>query len=120
MMKYLYKNNLYSVNELSDMSGINAATIRARLRGGYSVEQAVSDSPIHDSVIEFCEASYYHDWIGMSTTYLYEIYWNWSVSNGYTPLQIQGFSRQLFMLYPMLKVVPTRKSNTCSRIIRFK
>lgn len=117
-MKYLYNDRLYSINELSNMSGINAATIRARLRSGYSVEQATQLIPTHDSVIEFSEASYYQDWIGVSTSYLYEIYWNWSVSNGYTPIQIQGFTRQLMKLYPNLKIVPLNTGNGYCRMIR--
>ena len=120
MKFYEYKGQSCTIKQLSEMSGIAPATLRDRLRRGYSVEQAMKVAPTNDSVEAFAEASLYEDWIGMPISYLYEIYWNWSVSHGYTPLQIQGFSRQLLALYPMLKTVPTRKNDRCYRVIRLK
>lgn len=117
-MKYLYKDSMYTINELEDISGISAATIRARLRSGYSVEQAIMDIPIHESISEFCDASYYKDWIGISTLYLHEIYWNWSISQGYSPIHIKGFTRQIMKLYPNLKVVPINDGKCYHRMIR--
>ena len=120
MAKYFYKERWYTPNELSELSGIAAHTIRDRLRRGFSVEEAVKSVATHDSIKEFCEASWYEDWLGMSVSDLHEIYWKWCVSHGYTPIQKQGFSRQLLGMYPMLKTVPTKIGNKCSRIIRLR
>ncbi len=38
---YYYKDKEYSIRELAEMAGINIGTIRARLAGGWSVENAV-------------------------------------------------------------------------------
>ena len=118
MNVYEYKGIHYTVNELSEISGIAPATIRDRVRRGYPIEQAISMNPLDESVIMFTESSWYQDWIGMSTTYLYEIYWKWCVSHEYTPINIKGFTRQIMRLYPNLKTVPTRKKHKCMRIIR--
>jgi hypothetical protein len=120
MKVYEYRGKLLTIDELSSMSGIERATIRDRIRRGYSVEQAMSICPVHDSVKEFCESSWYEDWIGMSTKYLYAIYWKWCIEHGYTALQHQGFTRQILKLYPQLKTVPTRTDTHCCRIIREK
>ena len=118
-MKLLeYNGKAYTIEELAFMSGVEKATLRDRLRRGYSVEEAMSMSPIQDSIKEFCESSWYEDWIGMSTKYLHEIYFKWCISHGYKPIQQQGFTRQILKMYPQLKAVPTRKENYCCRIIR--
>ena len=119
-MRYELKGSWYTPTELSDMSGIPPHTIRDRLRRGFSTEEAIKVIPTHDSVKEFCEASYYNDWIGMSINDLHEIYWKWSIQHGYSPIQKQGFSRQLFGIYPMLKTVPTKRGDKCFRIIRMR
>ena len=118
MIRLTYRDSVHTVKELSEMSGIAEATIRDRLRRGYTAAEAVRAIPIADSVKEFCESSYYLDWIGMSTSYLHEIYWKWCIQNGYTPLQIKGFTRQVMKMYPNLKTVPTKKENGACRIIR--
>lgn len=119
MNRYMYKGREYTVNELAEMSGIAHATIRSRIRKGYTIEQAISLVPIDDSVREFCGTSWYKDWIGMSTQYLYKIYWNWCVSNEYLPAPLKAFTKQLMSLYPNLKVVPTKhKNGQCNRVIR--
>ena len=120
MHKLFYKGNWYTAKELADKSGIPAHTVRDRLRRGFSVEEAVKPIATHDSIKEFCESSWYEDWIGMSVNDLHEIYWKWCVSHGYTPISKQGFSRQLLGMYPMLKTVPTKKENQCLRIIRLR
>ena len=117
-MRYEYKGNWYTPNELSEMSGIKSHTIRDRLRRGYTIDEAIKLTPVHESVRAFSEASYWGDWIGESIMYLHEIYWSWCVSHSYTPLQKQGFSRQLFSMYPNLKIVPTKRGDKCERIIR--
>lgn len=120
MHRYTYRDQLLTIKELSEMSGVQAHTLRDRLRRGFTVEQAIRPSPIHDSVEQFCEASYWRDWIGMSINDLYEIYWRWCIQHGYTASTKQGFSRQLNTIYPQLKTVPTQKGDTCQRIIREK
>lgn len=117
-MRYEYNGQWYTPNELSELSGIAAHTLRDRLRRGYTIEEAVKVQPIHISVREFNEASYYADWIGMSINDLHKIYWNWCVSHEYAPISKQGFSRQLFSLYPNLKIVPTEYNGQYFRIIR--
>lgn len=120
LARYELKGHWYTPNDLSELSGIPAHTIRDRLRRGFTVEEAIKDIPTHDSVKDFCEASYYEDWIGMSIENLHNIYYKWCIQHGFTPLQKQGFSRQIMKIYPMLKTVPTTKNNMCARIIRMR
>lgn len=120
MNTYEYKGRSCTVKELSELSGVSPPTIRDRLRRGYNVEQAIRVIPTNESVEHFCESSWYEDWIGMSTSYLYKIYWKWCISHEYTPLQAKAFTRQIMALYPNLKTVPTRKKDGCYRVIREK
>lgn len=120
MNQYEYRGRLVTVKDLSEMSGIEAATLRDRLRRGYSVEQAVKQSAVNDGVQGFCDSSWYKDWLGMTTEYLHKIYWKWCIDHGYTPLQKQGFMRHILKVYPNLKTVPTRKGDMCYRVIREK
>ena len=119
MYKYTLKGNNYTIEELSDMSGISQASIRDRIRRGYSVEEAVKEIPTHESVLGFCNASWYQDWIGMSISDLYHIYWKWSVLHDYKPITKQGFSRQIKLMFP-IKIVSTKRVDGCYRIIRLK
>jgi len=119
-MRYNLNGNWYTPNELAEMSGIAAHTIRDRLRRGYSVEEAIKVTALHDSVKEFNEASHWEDWVGMPMSDLFEIYWRWCIQHGYTTLQLQGFSRQIMSMYPMLKTVPTKRGDKCQRIIRMR
>ena len=120
MNRYDLKGQWYTISELSEMSGILPHTLRDRFRRGYSVEEAIKPLPTNDSVKEFCDASHWEDWLGMSISYLYNIYWKWVVSNGGTPTSKQGFSRHLMQMYPMLKTVPSRVDGKSCRIIRRK
>lgn len=120
MSKHEYRGKFYTIKELSELSGISPATLRDRLRRGYSVEQSVKPVVVNDSVEQFSEASWWEDWIGMPINDLHKIYWKWCVSHEYTPLSKQGFSRQLLSMYPMLKTVPTKKENGYYRIVRLK
>ena len=118
-MMYHYQNHWYTIKELSERSGIREDTIRSRLRRGYSLEQALQTTLTDESVVMFNEASWYEDWIGISTTYLHEIYWKWCVSNGYTPITQVKFTKQIMQMYPNLKTVPTKdKYGSSYRIIR--
>ena len=118
MNVYSYKDKVVTIKELSEISGIAPPTLRDRLRRGYSVEQAIRTQPLDDSVVEFSESSWYGDWIGMSTSYLHEIYFKWCISNGHTPINIKGFTRQIMQMHPNLKTVPTRRKHECHRVIR--
>lgn len=120
-MMYYYQNHWYSMKDLSKLSGISENTIRCRLRRGYTLEQSLQDRLVDESVVMFNDASWYEDWIGMSTLSLYEIYWEWCVSNGYTPITQVCFTRQIMQMYPNLKTVPTKSKDGCSyRMIRRK
>lgn len=118
--KHEFRGKYYTVNELSELSGIQSATLRDRLRRGYSVEQAVKPVATNESVEQFVEASYYLDWIGMPINDLHKIYWRWSIEHGYSPLQKQGFSRHLLKLCPQIKTVPNRINDKCKRVIRLR
>ncbi len=120
MNHYCYKGIPHTIKQLSEMSGIAPATIRDRIRRGYSIKQAISAAPSNDSVKEFCEASLWEDWINQPINDVYIIYYNWCIAHEYTPLAKQGFSRHLMSMYPWLKTVPTKRGNKCYRIIRPK
>lgn len=120
MAKYEFKGGWYTPNQLSEMSGISAHTIRDRLRRGYEVEEAIKMLPIQESIKEFCEASYYPDWIGMAMSDLYEIFFKWCISNGHELVSKQTFTRHIMSMYPMLKIVPTKRGDKCYRIIRLR
>jgi hypothetical protein len=117
-MKYEYNGSWYTISELSDISGIKGHTIRDRLRRGFTVDEAVKLAPTQNSVTEFCEASWWNDWIGQSTVELYQTFWRWCMSNGFTPMSQQGFTRQVLSMYPQLKLVPTKRDGGAVRIIR--
>lgn len=117
MLKYELKGTVYTIEELSDMSGIAAPTLRDRLRRGYSIEEAIKPIPTSDSVLEFCNDSWYQDWIGMSISKLYEIYWKWCMVHDYIPIHKQHFSRQIKTMFP-IKIVSTKRQDGCHRIIR--
>lgn len=120
MAKHELNGSWYSTKQLSEMSGIPAHTIRDRLRRGYSLEEAIKVTAVHESVKEFCAASYYMDWIGMSIADLYQIYWRWCLQNEYSAMEKRGFSRQINSIYPMLKTVPTSRKDGSHRIIRLR
>lgn len=120
MAKHEFRGKLYTTKELSELSGIASATLRDRLRRGYSVEQAIRPVAVAESVEQFNEASWWEDWVGLSINELHTIYWKWCISHGYTPSTKQGFSRQIMSMYPMLKIVPTKRGEVCQRIIRMR
>lgn len=120
MKIYEYDNKIYTIKQLSELSGIAPATLRDRIRRGYSVEQAVKAAPTNDSVQAFCDASWWEDWIGMENSYLHKIYWNWSISNGYFPVPLKTFIKEIMTIYPQLQIVPSKKGNRYCRIIRLK
>ena len=117
-MRYELNGHWYTINELAEKSGVIPHTLRDRLRRGYSVEEAVKVLPVHDSVREFTNNSWYEDWIGISTNALYTIFWNWCIEHGYNTVSKQCFSRQIFSMYPQLKTVPTKVGCNSYRMIR--
>ena len=120
MKHYELKGSWYTIDDLSEMSGIPSHTLRDRLRRGYSVDEAVKVVPTHDSVKAFCDASLYTDWIGIPMEELHRTYWKWCLQNGFSPITKQGLSRQIMNLYPMLKTIPTKRGDRCYRIIRLR
>lgn len=120
MARYEYNGKWYTPDELSELCGIKAHTIRDRLRRGYTPEEAIKVLPTQDSVREFATSSFYEDWIGMSINDLHTIYWKWCISNGYSPVGKQGFSRHIMSMHPMLKIVPTKVNGKCIRLIKLR
>lgn len=118
MNLYNYKGAVCTIKELSELSGIAPATLRDRLRRGYTVDQAVRPVTTYESVERFCDASQWSDWIDVPISDVYQVYWKWCGANGYTPAPIQGFSRHLFALNPWLKTVPNKRGNKSFRVIR--
>ena len=108
MKRYEYRGMHLTINELADMFGVPQHTLRDRLRRGYSVEQATALTPLTDSIQDFVAHSMWTDWIGMPMSDLYKIYWKWCVSHKYPVMSKQGFSRQLFNIYPNLYCVPMK------------
>jgi hypothetical protein len=118
--KHLLNGHWFTPDQLSEVSGIPAHTIRDRLRRGYTVEEAIKQLPVQESIKEFCEASYYQDWIGMPMSDLYEIFYKWCISNGHELVSKQAFTRHIMSMYPMLKIIPTKRGDKCYRIIRLR
>lgn len=119
MNRYEYKGVMYTINELSDMSGIKPATLRHRLRSGYDVVNALKETPIHTSVEVFSEASYWMDWEGKSIEELYRIYTKWCDRNCYSTVPKQTFGKELQLLYPIY-TVPSFYKGIYTRTIRFR
>ena len=108
MNRYELKGKWYTVNELSEMSGILPHTLRDRIRRGYVIEEAIKPNPIHESVHCFCAASHWEDWVGMTTNEVYTIYWKWCARQMCSPCSQHQFSKQLFQLNPFLHTVPMK------------
>ncbi len=120
MAKYLLNGQWLTPDQLSEISGVQAHTIRDRLRRGYPVEEAIKMLPVQESIQEFSEASYYKDWVGMPMSDLYEIFYKWCISHGHTVESKQTFTRHLMSMYPMLKIVPTKRGDKYCRMIRLR
>ena len=120
MKRYEYDGQFLTVKELSAISGIKPHTLRDRLRRGYPVYQAVQQIANNDSVEQFCNASFYEDWLGKSIADVHYEYWKWCVTNDYHPLGVQPFSRHLFQIYPILHSVPQKRGERNVRIIRMR
>ena len=119
MNKYEYKGVEYTINELSEMSGIQPATLRQRLRSGYDLTNALKEKPIHTSVELFSEASWWMDWDGKTIEELYRIYSNWCDKHCYRTVPKQTFGKELQLLFPIY-TVPGFYKGIYTRTIRFK
>jgi hypothetical protein len=117
--RHYYRDGWYTLAELAEKSGISVHAIRYRLHNGYSLEEALNDRPMFESVKDFIDDSYYGDWVGKSTTDLYEIYWKWCKGNLYEPCSQHSFVKQVMEFHPMLKLVPTKLNGKSRRIIRY-
>lgn len=113
MYKYAIDGRIYTIKDLSEKSGVTEANIRYRLAQGYTIEEAVKEKPIHESVKEFGNNSYWRDWLGVTVNDVYEIYWKWCLVHDFTPLNKINFGRQIQQLYP-IKTVANRRG----RVIR--
>ena len=119
MNKYEYKGVLYTVNELSDISGIQPATIRQRLRSGYDLTNALKFRPVHTSVEIFTEASHWRDWEGQTINDIYQVYCDWCNKHLYRLVPKQTFGKEIKMLFPIYTVPAFRNGEYC-RVIRFR
>lgn len=109
MKYYEYKGKMYTLSELSKLSGVKYTTLVERLNRGYTVEQAISDhSKISDSVQSFVDASTPSDWDGLPNEELYKLYRNWCLRNDFQSESQVHFSRCLRRLVANLRIVPSR------------
>jgi hypothetical protein len=119
MNLYEYKGVQYTINELSEISGIKPATIRQRLRSGYDLTNALKERPIHTSVELFSEASWWMDWEGKTIEELHRIYCKWCEKFVYVPVAKQTFGKEIQLLFPIY-TVPSFYKGIYTRKIRFK
>ena len=109
MKYYEYKGKMYTLSELSKLSGVKYTTLAERLNRGYTVQQAISDhAKISDSVQGFVDASTPSDWDGLPNEELYKLYRNWCLRNDFQPESQVHFSRCLRRLVANLRIVPSR------------
>ena len=109
MKNLIYQNEVYNARELAEKTGVNYGTLCARLNRGYTVEEAVADTPrIPKSIIEFMRASHPPDWNGLSSYELFDIYVDWCLAHDYEPEAIVHLIRSLRRLLPNMKVIPSK------------
>lgn len=109
MKYYEYKGKMYTLSELSKLSGINYTTLAERLNRGYSIDEAIAYTPkIANSVQGFVDASTPSDWDGLPNEELYKLYRNWCLRNDFRPESQVHFSRCLRRLVVNLRIVPSR------------
>lgn len=119
MIKYEYEGNYYTIKQLSEMCSVEEATLRYRIKAGYTVKQAMSDIPIKNSIKRFVDGSDWHDWLDQTTTTVYNSYFDWCKKNKMVAETKILFMKQLFLLIPWLKSVPMKDKNGCgARYIR--
>lgn len=117
---YQYKDQWYDIYQLSEMSGYTIRQLRNRMYQGFSIEQAMREFPMHDSVVEFDLHSNWRDWIGLPSNELYQIYWNWCVKNNMTPVTQRQLSSELLPKYNLHTVSMATGDGKACRYIREK
>lgn len=115
---YDYRGGKHTIEELSAMSGYSTKQLRNRLYRGFSIEQAMREVPMHDSVVAFDEASYWGDWIGMAIEDLYQIYWKWCVNNDWHPVTKRQLSSELLPRYGLQTVSMATPDGKSQRYVR--
>lgn len=108
MKRYYYRDNWYTVKEIASMTGVEYVRLLQRLYNGYSIEQAVTDNPLRESVLEFFQASHWEDWVDETSDAVYTIYWQWCVKHGHNPECKNVFMKSVRQCYPQLTTVPNR------------
>lgn len=115
---YTYRGEQYTIDELSEISGYSVKQLRKRMYQGYSVEQAMREYPMHDSVIAFDGASQWEDWVGLPTSEFYGIYWQWCIRNEWQPVSQRQLSNQLLPKYNLRTVSMATNDGRSVRYIR--
>lgn len=109
MKYYEHNGKMYTLSELSKLSGINYTTLAERLNRGYSIDEAITYTPkVANSVQSFVDASTPFDWDGLPNEELYKLYRNWCLRNDFQPESQVHFSRCLRRLVANLRIVPSR------------
>ena len=109
MKFYEYAGRYYTASELAELSGVNYTTICARLKAGYSAEEAIAETwKIPESVEAFLYASHAPDWNYMTTDKLYDVYMTWCLKHDYGAESKIHFMRSIKRCVPVLKIVPSK------------
>ena len=117
---YQYKDQWFDIYQLAEMSGYSVNQLRCRMHKGYSIEQAMREYPMHDSVVAFDDVSDYHDWIGEAVSDVYQVYWGWCIRNELAPVSPRQFSSELLPKYNLHTVSMATGDGKSRRYIREK
>lgn len=124
MKQYLYRGQMYNGRELSELTGVKYSTLMARLSRGYTVEEAVTDSPaIPDSIRFFVEHANLFELSGLTSEELYKEYCA-DLPPTFTRESHTHFMRCMKQVVSHMRIVPSRVLNrnglpTYKRIVRF-
>jgi hypothetical protein len=124
MKYYLYRGQMYNGRDLARLTGVKYTTLMARLNRGYTVDQAVADSPaIPDSIQFFIRHNNIYGFDGYTSEDFYRAYVTDTAGN-YNKESHTHFMRCMKRLYPNMRIVPTRVLNSnglpaYKRIVRF-
>lgn len=105
MLKIEYCGKEYTVHELSELSGIDEANIRHRLREDYDIEEVLSQTPVKRTIKEYMNTHDWHDWVNKTTETVYKEYFRYCIDNRNAPENKQTFVKGIVGKYPWL--VPT-------------
>lgn len=117
---YLYKDDYYTLDELSEMSGFTVKQLRDRMYRGHTIEEAMEPIPIHTSVRLFNEASHWEDWVGMPSNDLYEMYFTWCQKNDLKPVTHRQLMTELLPIWNLHTVSMLASDGVARRYIRKK